>query len=651
MKFFHLGFTCYLPVMAGLLMFLSCHNTVTKEIPVYEKEISDTVKVLLRKAAAQQTADYQQAFSYYEDAIRVAKQSDDDAGLVAAYRNIVFTCGVLMNEYDRALTISDSAIAFAHQLGDANTLCDFYGVRALVYQVRGDVDSASDNYKTALEYMEQDTAPDSLKNWPLYLNAADLYSTLDNQLMAIEYTWIYIQNYAEKRKDTARLVTAYNNLSMYYTRKKDTAQAESNILKSYYWMRSMPSHINADAVYSNLTNMYNAKRRFDSALLYGQKRLDLNIMLKDNVGIARSYAGIIEIAANSGDKQLAQRIIREHNPIAYFETEKDLPVQDRQPLFDGYYKMYDLLGKQKNAYYFLQIAYKAERKVHEMAQNNKLEQFELERKRVMTQNAILSNQLKIQHKNITIAFLIIVSICLVIFIYSIWYEYKRRLTFHKKQIEMLEQEKQWNKTISVLEGQLEERNRISRELHDDLGASLTSIALASNIIRTKNKQESDNELDLIHAAASKLITTLNEIVWSLNSSNDSLFGLVAYIRKFASGFLDSAGIALETNEQLPAQDIVAPSRIRRAVYLTAKEALNNIVKHSKATKVVIAFSVTNNMLDIIIRDDGNGLQHESKNSGGGNGMKNMQKNMSLINGRCNITEENPGLSVQITIQL
>ena len=216
---------------------------------------------------------------------------------------------------------------------------------------------------------------------------------------------------------------------------------------------------------------------------------------------------------------------------------------------------------------------------------------------------------------------------------------------------MLEQEKQWNKTISVLEGQLEERNRISRELHDDLGASLTSIALASNIIRTKNKQESDNELDLIHAAASKLITTLNEIVWSLNSSNDSLFGLVAYIRKFASGFLDSAGIALETNEQLPAQDIVAPSRIRRAVYLTAKEALNNIVKHSKATKVVIAFSVTNNMLDIIIRDDGNGLQHESKNSGGGNGMKNMQKNMSLINGRCNITEENPGLSVQITIQL
>ena len=75
-------------------------------------------------------------------------------------------------------------------------------------------------------------------------------------------------------------------------------------------MRSMPSHINADAVYSNLTNMYNAKRRFDSALLYGQKRLDLNIMLKDNVGIARSYAGIIEIAANSGDKQLAQRIIR-----------------------------------------------------------------------------------------------------------------------------------------------------------------------------------------------------------------------------------------------------------------------------------------------------------------------------------------------------
>ncbi len=633
-----------LPVTFILLF--SCKGRQEKTVPVYEKKIADTVQAILRKAHAERSVNHKAAFGGYLKAISLAKQLKDDAGLVAAYRNAVFTLGVLLKHYDKALALSDQSIRFARQLGDANTLCDMYSMRALVFQVKGDMDSATVVYKAALTYMEKDAAPDPVKNWPLYLNVADLYSAQGNQSIAIEYTNTYLEQYALKRKDTGRMVTAYNNLSAYYTKLGDTANANRNILKSYYWMQHMPAHMNADAVYSNMLNMYNTKKMYDSALFFCRKRLELNRNLQDSTGIALSYSSMMETAWESRDKILAQRILEEHNPYTYLLSDAQLPLQDRKPLFDGYYRMYRLLGDDQNAYSFLQSAYEAGSSLREMELNKELEEYELERKKVMQENVILSKQLQLNRKNTTILTLIATSLCLVMAGGGILLWYRRRLDAHRQKIELLEKEKEWHTIKAMLEGQLEERNRISRELHDDLGASLTSIALASKMAKTKSKV-ADEEMDLISSSAQNMIDTLNEIVWSLNSRNDSLFGLVAYIRKFASGFLDKAGIRLEVEETLPVQDRPVSSKTRRAVYLTAKEAFNNIVKHSSAAKAALHIRVNDDGLTLIIRDNGHGRMPQSGKKGGGNGIANMQKNMAMVNGNCTIQGEN-GVTVTIT---
>jgi signal transduction histidine kinase len=624
----------------------SCRQQQKKAVPVYEAEMTDTVKAILRKGNTARPTHHQKAFDHYEQAIRLAKQLKDDAGLVAAYRNTVFTSGVLMKAYNRALAISDDAIAFAKQSGDANTLCDMYSMRALVFQVKGDVDSATVVYKIALKYMEKDDAPDAVKNWPLYLNVADLYSAQGNQSIAIEYTNRYLENYALKINDTGRMVTAYNNLSAYYTKLGDTANANRNILKSYFRMQHMPAHMNADAVYSNMLNMYNTKKMYDSALFFCRKRLELNRGLQDSTGIALSYSSMMETAWESRDNILAQHILEKHNPYTYLLSDAQLPLQDRKPLFDGYYRMYRLLGDDKNAYFFLQSAYEAGSSLRKMELNKELEKYELERKKVMQENVILSKQLQLNRKNTTILILIATSLLLLMTGSGILLWYRRRLDAHHRKIELLEKEKGWNKTKAMLEGQLEERNRISRELHDDLGASLTSIALASEMVKAKGST-ADEEIDLISSSAQSMINKLNEIVWSLNSRNDSVFGLIAYIRKFASGFMDKAGIRLEVQETLPAQDMAVSSKVRRAVYLTAKEAFNNIVKHSGATKAYLYVQVNDEELILIIHDNGKGMMQESRNRGGGNGIANMQKNMAMVNGSCAINEEN-GVTVTIT---
>lgn len=636
----------YIILTVASAFIFSCTQQQKEGVPVYEAEITDTVKALLRKGNTARPTQYQKAFDHYEQAIRLAGQLEDDAGLVAAYRNAVFTSGVLMKAYDKALAISEQSIRFAQQLGDANTLCDMYSMRALVFQVKGDMDSATVVYKTALKYMEDDVAPDPVKNWPLYLNVADLYSAQGNQSIAIEYTNTYLEKYALKLKDTGRMVTAYNNLSAYYTKLGDTANANRNILKSYYWMQHMPAHMNADAVYSNMLNMYNTRKMYDSALFFCRKRLELNSALQDSTGIALSYSSMMEIAWESRDKILAQQILKEHNPYTYLLSDAQLPLQDRKPLFDGYYRMYRLLGDDQNAYSFLQSAYEAGSSLREMELNKELEEYELERKKVMQENVILSKQLQLNSQHTTILTLIVTSLFLLMTGGGILLWYRRKLDAHRQKIELLEKEKEWHKTKAMLEGQLEERNRISRELHDDLGASLTSIALASKMAKTKSKV-ADEEMDLISSSAQNMIDTLNEIVWSLNSRNDSLFGLIAYIRKFASGFLDKAGIRLEVEETLPAQDRPVSSKTRRAVYLTAKEAFNNIVKHSNAAKAALHIRVNDDELTLTIRDNGHGRMPQSGKKGGGNGIANMQKNMAMVNGSCTIQGEN-GVTVTIT---
>ncbi|HRP55544.1 histidine kinase [Agriterribacter sp.] len=633
-------------LLVTFILLFSCKGRREKTVPVYEKKITDTVQVILRKAHSERSVNHKAALGGYLEAISQAKELKDDAGLVAAYRNAVFTSGVLMKAYDRALALSDDAIAFARQSGDANTLCDMYSMRALVFQVKGDMDSATVVYKTALKYMEEDAAPDPVKNWPLYLNMADLYSAQGNQSIAIEYTNMYLEKYALKIKDTGRMVTAYNNLSAYYTRLGDTASANRNILKSYYWMRHMPAHMNADAVYSNMLNMYNTKKMYDSALFFCRKRLELNRNLQDSTGIAISYSSMMETAWESKNKTLAQQVLDEHNPYTFLASDAQLPLQDRKPLFDGYYRMYRLLGDDKNAYFFLRSAYESSSSLRKMELNKELEKYELERKKVMQENVILSKQLQLNRKNTTILLLIATSLLLVMTSGGVLLWYRRRLDAHHRKIELLEKEGEWNKTKAMLEGQLEERNRISRELHDDLGTSLTSIALASGMAKSKSNM-ADEEMDLISSSAQNMIDTLNEIVWSLNSRNDSLFGLIAYIRKFASGFLDKAGIRLEVQENLPVQDRTVSSKSRRAVYLTAKEAFNNIVKHSSATKAYLYVQANDDKLTLIIRDNGKGMGQESRNGGGGNGIANMQKNMAMVNGSCIINEEN-GVTVTIT---
>lgn len=192
-----------------------------------------------------------------------------------------------------------------------------------------------------------------------------------------------------------------------------------------------------------------------------------------------------------------------------------------------------------------------------------------------------------------------------------------------------------------------ERQRISAEMHDDIGAGLSGVRLLTEMTRNKLKAtEVNSDIDKIYESVGEISAKMKEVIWSLNTENDSLSSLIAYLQKQARQLMEHfpGRFSVSLPERIPETKI--SGEVRRQVYLSVKEALHNVIKHSGSTNVELKIECNEN-LSIQIKDNGKGLKEDESNSFG-NGLKNMRNRMEQINGRVNIKNEN-GLSVTFEI--
>lgn len=199
-----------------------------------------------------------------------------------------------------------------------------------------------------------------------------------------------------------------------------------------------------------------------------------------------------------------------------------------------------------------------------------------------------------------------------------------------------------------------ERNRIAKELHDDLGSGLTEIKLLSEISKRKIKEPSA-EIEKIASSSSDLIDKLSEIVWATNPRHDTLNSFLTYVRQYAFNYLDNANINCNANiVEVPL--VPLSSEVRRNLFLVVKEALHNIVKYATTDKVDLTIQIklpekneNHALLVIQINDYGKGFNsmNVSVNS---NGLKNMIERMESIGGTFQVLADN-GVHITLTTPL
>ncbi|MBC7829638.1 MAG: ATP-binding protein [Chitinophagaceae bacterium] len=196
------------------------------------------------------------------------------------------------------------------------------------------------------------------------------------------------------------------------------------------------------------------------------------------------------------------------------------------------------------------------------------------------------------------------------------------------------------------------RNRIATDLHDDIGSTLTNISILSELSRKnmQNQEQTKNFLNRISEEVYFSNQALDDIVWSINTSNDTLEQTVARMRRYAAEMFDGANISytLHLDEQFEQYKLNMDQR--RDCFLLFKEAINNIYKHAKAKNVSIKVSVERSQLHMEIRDDGKGFDTSTVTNR--NGIKNMQSRITKRKGSIKIkSEEGKGTFTELRFPL
>jgi ligand-binding sensor domain-containing protein/signal transduction histidine kinase len=197
------------------------------------------------------------------------------------------------------------------------------------------------------------------------------------------------------------------------------------------------------------------------------------------------------------------------------------------------------------------------------------------------------------------------------------------------------------------------RTRIASDLHDDIGAALSRIAVLSEVARHEaggGNPAVSTRLSVIAGAAREVLDSMNDIVWAINPRHDQLHGLAQRMRRFASDLFTARGVAFAFRAPDEERFVRVAADVRRHVFLIFKEAVNNIVRHAGATLTDLEMRVDGSRLSLTIVDNGRGFDVAAVHDG--NGLANMRDRARMMGGRLDVTSSGEaGTIVRLTVLL
>lgn len=556
---------------------------------------------------------------YYQQAGDLSRQLHYHTGFiryVTNYSSVLNTKG----KFDESLKLNLEAVdtCLKYGLSGMNYIRAF-GNTATAYQYKGD-------YANAVQYY--------LKTLPVAESMGDMniLSTLNNNLSALyrdlgqnDKAILHSQrslNYAEKENDRAAEADASVNLGILLTDSRKYDNALRYIQKGLAIARQLHDSVLTEACLVNLGDTYEKMQDYAKSIPAYRQALELAQALKDVRGQANAWQGLAIAAFRSRQYDSAEMLLRNALP---FDS-----LHDQQKIFrDALLLMSDVqiaLGRPDSSRSYRE-RYDSVSATYLNADLRKNIQ-ELETKYEVEKK----DRLATRQRGWLIAAAIAVVLLTVLFIL----------------FGLFARQKQENERLKArLEGQQQERQRISQEMHDDMGSGLTSLLFLSRSLQTTTagaaateemREQHEGLIKRMQNTAEGLIRKMNEIIWTMNNEQDTIESLFAYIRTNTAETLENAGIDYDFAVIADAE-IALSQEFRRNIYLVTKEAVHNVIRHARASKVTISLVATEAQLNIIIRDNGKGIDTMSGNRFG-NGLKNMQRRMEQVRGTFTIRNDN-----------
>jgi signal transduction histidine kinase len=238
--------------------------------------------------------------------------------------------------------------------------------------------------------------------------------------------------------------------------------------------------------------------------------------------------------------------------------------------------------------------------------------------------------------------------CVLIFTVLWITQLHRKVEARTAELEIQIKERQRVEQQRVME---QERARVAQDLHDELGSSLTEISMLAARARaaTATDEKRRNYLEQMSDKAREIVAALDEIVWAMNPRHDSMASLVSYFCLYADRFLGLAGIAWRLEDNPVPPDFAVDSRSRHQLFLAFKEALTNVVRHSRATEVRLRIGLEKGEAKLSVTDNGCGLP-DSLRSEEMDGVANMRARVEKLGGHFELRSQ-PGRGTTLNFSI
>nr|WP_321222278.1 sensor histidine kinase [uncultured Psychroserpens sp.] len=581
-----------------------------------------------------------EALDILDQALKISEEKNDNI-LIAKTKNNIGIVYRDLGRFEEAKALSKEALS----VNDSIILASAYNNIGVVDRNLGLYDEALTNYLKALSIYEA--------------KGMDKYIAITHNAIGLVYSFNGINNKAieyhlkakasfEKLNDKKGISEVYNNIAIIYANDGDLNKA----LDYFKYSLKIEEDLNdkkgiAESV-NNVGAVYYYMEKVDSALVYFNRSAAIEKSIGNLAGVAASYNNIADVLLSTGKTDNSKLYI----DSAYYYAKNSKVSVDIETALINYSLYHEYKNELKKSIDYHKKLAKFRDSTLNIETNQKIAELEIgfqtekKEKQISAQRADLAEkELSLNKKNTQLIVLIALAILLALIGYLFYNQQKLKNKQLKKENEL----KDALLKIETQNRLQEQRLRISRDLHDNIGAQLTFIISSIDNLKYGfdiKDQKLTTKLETISEFTTATIYELRDTIWAMNKTEISIEDLQARI----SNFIDKAELALEgvdfsfSSNTSEIENLKFSSVEGMNIYRIIQESINNALKYSEANHINVRFYAKNNTLVFEILDDGIGF--DLANTAMGNGINNMKKRAQDIGANIKVNSKvNEGTKV------
>jgi two-component system sensor histidine kinase UhpB len=587
-----------------------------------------------------QTGNYPEALKVYFAGLDAEKDAGNEEGMAVFYNNIATIYNRQAN-YSEALKNYLAALKIVEGIGNKKSMASCYNNIGIIYGQQGNEQDALKYYNASLKIKKEIGDKQGMGN--TFENIGQVYYTQCNYTDALE-NFNTSLSVRQGIGDKDGIGKSYEKIGSTYYAQKNYTEALKIHLSSLAIREEIGDKYGIAFSLKNIGMDYCGLGDYSEAIEYLNKGLAMALEIGAGLAVKESYKELSHTYEMMNDYKNALQyyeLFFQANDSLFNET-KSKQLTDMQAKYESEKKEkeIELLSKDKDIQnlkleeqksMLLQQNLQAEQKESEikiLKQNKDIQLLELEKneadlnhQKLQTEAkekvvALLNKDKELQNAEIKKQKVLKYSFIGGLALFSLLsvFVFNNFRVSNKLRLQRI-------------------RNRIADDLHDDIGSTLNSISVYSEVAKQKSPAVVQ-ELDQIGLASRKIIDAMSDIVWTINTNNDSFEQIILRLRSLTFNLLRAKNIEHTFKADESLYHLKLSMEERRNFYLIFKEALNNLVKYAEASEVTISLTLVNNFITLTIHDNGTGF--DSKITYPGNGLLSMKTRAQEMNATLSI---------------